>query len=305
MRHIFKMMLWCVVTVIIYGCARRDKVEIVRLDRAAAEGEMITAENSDGIRLWQSYCGTSGEDTDTFWREYGESDAVKVFYPDVVERIDAALPAVETDLGKVKERLSREFPEVTFPDAIYGVVSPYMQGIMLSDTLMLIALNHYLGADYPGYEGMTAEQRILKSAQNIKNDVAEALLRTNFPFSGNDWSPVLSKIAYEGAIAAGVREVTDCTAAEAVGISSDNYRLLEDNEKNIWKKMIESQLLYNTSPRISDGLIKPYPGKRFPSRAGKYFGYKVAECALGNGISLKELLSSDFYMSEDVLKCYR
>ncbi|MDE5745658.1 MAG: hypothetical protein K2H84_08410, partial [Paramuribaculum sp.] len=290
---------------LISGCSGYEPVEIYRLDSAAFSGELPDSAALEGLELWKTYCGRGEESTDSFWTEYCGSSAVKVFYPDVVERIGSRIPAIERELGKVKGELSKKFPEIEFPKAVYAVVSPYSQSVMLSDSIMLIALNHYLGADYPGYDGMVAEQKILKSPENVRIDVTEALLRSNYNFAGGDWASALSKMAYEGAVVLGVKNVTGCRLEEAVGTTGENLKLLEDNEKDIWKNLIEAQLIYNGSPRISDELIKPYPAKRYPSRTGRYIGYKIAEGAWRGGMSLTDLLSPDYYMGDDILKWFK
>ncbi|MDE6048696.1 MAG: hypothetical protein K2G09_03265 [Paramuribaculum sp.] len=287
------------------GCSGHEAVEIYRMDSAAFSGEMPDSAALDGLELWKIYCGRGEESTDSFWTEYCGSNAVKVFYPDVVERIGSRIPAMERELGKVKGELAKKFPEIEFPKAVYAVISPYSQSVMLSDSIMLIALNHYLGADYPGYEGMVAGQKVLKSPENVQTDVAEALLRSNYGFTGGDWASALSKMADEGAVVLGVKNLTGCRLEEAVGTTYENLKLLEDNEKDIWKNMIESQLIYNSSPRISDELLKPYPTKRYPSRTGRYIGYKIAEGARRGGMCMTDLLSPDYYMSDDILKWYK
>lgn len=291
----------CSFGTLLFSCDKPQSVRVQRIDSAAFSGGAMPVEMRAGVELWKKYCGREHESVDSFWLEYCNSQAVKVFYPDIVDRIGDNLSVVEGQLGKVKSGFESKFPDVSFPTKFYGIVSPYTQSVMLSDSTLLIALNHYLGADYAGYDGMPAEQRVLKTTGNIPTDVAEALLRVNYKFTGDSWSPLLNKMIYEGAIAAAVKQISGVSDSQAIGISEEAFNQLRNNEAEIWKDIVASGLLYSSSPKVADEMIKPYPSRRYPSRVGRYFGARIAESALKNGMTLNDLLSPDFYMSGDAL----
>lgn len=273
-----------------------------RLDLLAASGaDSIPADCHPGVEAWMRFCGKQDADVDSFWSNYARSKAVEVFSPDIKERLEADIPEIEEEIGAVKARMAEFYPEVRFPVEVYAVVSPYSQSIMIADSVMLIALNHYLGAGYAGYEGMPAERRALKNAANVPADVAEALIRATYPFGGDEWSTVCAKMLYEGAIAAAVNRVADAPGALAAGVSDENFKILEDNEENIWRSLVEGGVLFSTSPRVADELLKPYPSRKYPVRAGRFIGWRMTESAIKKGISPEALLSPDFYLSDNAL----
>ncbi len=284
------------------GCGGRNSVAVKRIDLLAASGtDSVPEDCRRGMDVWMVFCGKQGEDVDSFWSEYAQSKAVEVFSPDVKERLEANMPAIEGQIGAVKERMANLYPDVRFPDEIYAVVSPYSQSIMIADSVMLLALNHYLGADYAGYEGMPAEQRVLKTASNIPADIAEALIRAKYPFGGDEWSPMCAKMLYEGGVAAAVKRVAAVGSPVAVGVSEDNFEILKDNEERIWRSMVEGGILFSTSPRLADELLKAYPSRKYPVRSGRFIGWKMAESAIREGVSPVALLSPDFYLSDNAL----
>ncbi|MDE5839185.1 MAG: hypothetical protein K2H39_09025 [Paramuribaculum sp.] len=290
----------CCIT-LLSGCDKPEAVRIIRADSAAYSGAPLPEEMTEGVELWKKYSGIDKENIESFWQDYSNSQAVKVFYPDIENRIGDKIPDIESRLGEIKSGFGKSFPEINFPEEIYGIVSPYSQSVMLSDSLALIALNHYLGDDYEGYNGMPVEMRALKAVQNIPLDVAEALLRVNYSFNGDSWSPLLNKMIYEGAIAAAIKQVSGVSDNAAIGVSAETFSQLKENEASIWKDIVESGLLYSSSPKVADEMIKPYPPKRYPSRAGRYFGFRIAESAFNRGLTINNLLSPDFYMSADAL----
>ena len=50
---------------------------------------------------------------------------------------------------------------------IYSIVSPYKQSIYIADSTLLLALNHYLGAEHKVYDGF--EEYIKKTRDKIVN----------------------------------------------------------------------------------------------------------------------------------------
>ncbi|MDE6263632.1 MAG: hypothetical protein K2M11_00655 [Paramuribaculum sp.] len=287
---------------VLADCGRRDAMAMKRLDLLAVDGtDSFPADYHPGVEAWMRFCGRQGADVDSFWNGYARSKAVEVFSPDVKERIEAEIPEIEEEIGAVKARMAQLYPEVRFPAEVYALVSPYSQSIMVADSVMLIALNHYLGGEYEGYEGMPAEQRALKNAANIPADVAEALIRAAYPFGGDEWSPLCAKMLYEGAVAVALKRVAHASGALAAGVSDENFEILEDNEENIWRSLVEGGELFSTSPRVADELLKPYPSRKYPARAGRYIGWRMAESAIKKGVSPAALLSADFYLSDNAL----
>lgn len=300
--NIFSFLIVLCTMTFIAGCGGKDAVVMKRLDLLAASGaDSIPADGKSGVDAWMKFCGRQGADVDSFWKSYAHSKAVEVFSPDVKERIESAIPEIEGKIGAVEARMGQLYPEVKFPDAIYAIVSPYSQSIMVADSVMLIALNHYLGTDYAGYGRMPLEQKVLKTAGNLPVDVAEALIRAKYPFGGDEWSPLCSKMLYEGAIAAAVKRVANVPGKLAVGVSDENFELLEDNEEDVWRSLVEGGVLFSTSPRVADELLRPYPSRKYPVRSGRYIGWRMAESAIRKGMSPVALLSPDFYLNDNAL----
>ena len=74
------------------------------------------------------------------------------------------------ELGTSFKNISQNLPNAVTPTHIYGYVTPYMQSIVLVDSVMFVGLNHYLGENYPGYEGFEHYKRKLKQPNRIAID---------------------------------------------------------------------------------------------------------------------------------------
>lgn len=239
--------------------------------------------------------------------EWSKSRAVAVFTPDVDSVFADAIPT-GTIVGNILKRADAQglsFPARSYAAVVYG----RPESIMFVDSTMLIALNHYLGAEYPGYSHLPYYIREGKTPERMPYDIAEALTATSYPFIGTDNPTLLSRLLYQGALTeAKLRLVPGASKAEALGYTDEEYKYLEENERGIWQSIVASRLLYDTSPATADRLLAPAPAVTIttpsaPGRAGRYIGYKIVASYLTNhpGTDLTQLLDSTFYNSTQTL----
>ena len=239
--------------------------------------------------------------------QWAASPVVKVFTPDV-DSVFTSLKPLEAALGGILARAPAEGVEL--PRRRYAaVVWGRPESIMFCDSVMLIALNHYLGADYAGYTGMPVYRRASKTPERLPLDVAEALLGTQYPYEPSQDATVLSRLLYEGAQAALRMRVAACSAVDALGYTDQEYALLSDHESELWQMLVGRGLLYSTLPSDADRLVEAAPStailaQQAPGRAGRFIGYRIVEAYLSShpGVSPVELLAPAFYRSESALR---
>lgn len=93
---------------------------------------------------------------------------------DEVHRQYNDISDIEADLTRAFEELKKQDPNFKMPH-IYTQVSCLNQSIIVSDTLIGISLDKYLGADFPLYaEYYTAEQRAQMTREAIVQDAINA-----------------------------------------------------------------------------------------------------------------------------------
>ncbi|GEM_PF-449477 len=245
--------------------------------------------------------------TDSAVNAYARSRAVKVFTPDIMSRYNCH-DSVEKVLGAVMSTKHNLMPELQWP-LMYGVVSPYNQSIIMTDSIMLIGLNHYLGAGYEGYGYFDNYLRQTKTARRMPYDILEAVLTVNYPFIQGQEPTALNRMLYEGAIIATIEmSMPDFSLADALGYDCAQLDYIESHETEIWNALIKKRLLFSTDPAIADRLVKPAPatsaiGPEVPGRAGRYIGYRIVNSYLqhNNGCTPQQLLSANFYNSRNTL----
>lgn len=292
-----------------------EKIEIERFDRAVAAYPTASAESRDSLIVRYAPIVdvmrviSGGGSDDEVMAALAASAASKVFQPDV-ERLLPDLSSASAALGSLKAAMARTLPEVKFPARVFGYVTPYSQSVVIADSVVLLGLNHFLGSDYEGYGSFDEYVRRMKTPSRIPYQVAEALIRSGYPYDEADGQTVLSRLLYEGAVVTAVKDVVaGSSAADAMGYTGEEMKWLTDNESRIWQKMSGEEMLFSIDPVIAHRLTNPAPSTplinpRAPGRAGRYIGYRIVESYLKShpDIALQTLLTPGFYRSGTTLK---
>lgn len=232
---------------------------------------------------------------------------VEIFTP-AVDSVFTTIEPVEIAMGHILGSAADnnlELPTRQYAAVVYG--RPH--SVLFVDSVMLIALNHYLGAEYEGYDHWPVYERLLKEPSMMPYDIAEALVGTQYPYNGGDNATVLSRLLYEGALThAKMQLVPDAEQMRALGYVSQQYDYLTEHEKELWENLVGNQLLFDTSATTIARLVNPAPitsilDGHCPGRAGRFIGYQMVKSYLKNNpdATLPFLLSPDFYSVPDIL----
>ena len=282
------------------------QVEIGRLEHFIYTDTRPDSPYVNSLAAWGEIVGADLL-CDSIYRKYSGSAPVQVFTPDV----EAVFPETEElsiRLGEFENNIAELLPEVP-SHTYFTVVSPYMQSIYLyADSIVFIALNHYLGADYEGYAGRFADyEKQTKEASRIPADVARAVVVSAYPyFIGDNGGSVVSRMLYEGAVAEVLmRLMPYVSAAEALGYTDEEYEWLQANENYAWQALVGKGLLYSASPTDMMRLFSPSPSTAIlhpsaPGMAGRYFGYRIVKKYIESkhDAEMSFLLSPAFYADD-------
>lgn len=297
------------------GCGRRDRIEICRLDRLARQAaeEGVSADSlrkmCAGVRSLMIVTGQDSIDEEEFLAWYGASEFSEVFGPDVEELLPDLLKQ-EQELAEAREILAERLPEVEFPAEIYGVITPYRQSVVTVDTVMLIGLNHYLGADYAGYD-LFGPERKQKTPERMAVEAVGAMVMGQFAFMRDDGEPtLLQMMLYDGVVIAVLNEaLPNKDIADLLGIDDESASRLRKEEREVWRALAEKGLLFSTDGSVNARLMmaadnsdRLYPG--CPGRAVRYIGWRIVESYMNHHseAKLSDLLKPEFCNSPDALR---
>lgn len=241
-------------------------------------------------------------------REWSSSNVVKMFTPPV-DSVFPSLDPMRASLAAIlaeAEKKGLELPPRRYAAVVYG----RPESILFVDSVALIALNHFLGADFEGYSHWPIYRRSEKTPGQLPYALAEALVATSYPYMADATeATLLSRMVYEGALAKTKLElVPNACLNDVLGYSKKDFEWLKENERDIWNLMVGKRMIFDTSEELADRLIMPSSGVNgfempMPARVGRYIGYRIVQeyCKMNTYVTLPTLLSPDFYTSTTVL----
>jgi len=292
------------------------RVPFTRLDRIVAQFPAMTQQQqiatvdsfaipfNDYIYLMGASTGNIPASIDSL----SHTAAFAMFEPEV-EKVFRSTTDIETRLGRLNANMSKRLPELP-AYSYYGIVSPYRQQVILVDSVVFVALNHYLGGEHEAYSSMPGYARAIKSEAYIPSDIAEAVISVEYPFVVPEKDPsVINYLLYDGALLKAISLLTSETdTAFLMGWTPDQLTAVQAQEGGIWRKMAADGIIYSTDMTLARRLCSPAPSSapissELPGRIGRYIGYRIVDSYLSNNpeTELSDILSPDFYNSPSAL----
>ena len=290
------------------GAADDDApIEIIRFDRYVGDyaGEEVPDSMTPAVELLKFMSARTGSEF-TGLEDYRHSRAYEVFAPDVESRFTSS-DSIEAVLGVVDGRMRRLTGDGL--GTVYGVIMPFREKVITGDSVIFIGLNHYLGADYAGYQGCDRYVVRANRAAHMPYDVAEARIVADYPMVDDGDMTLLKGMIYWGAVARTVSDIVPgSTLDEVFNLGDGEREWLMENAGKVWKTLIEKQLIYSTDPDVAARLLYPAP-KSFllhgdaPGMTGRYMGYLIVDSYLKNHpeITVADILRNGLYNSESFL----
>lgn len=281
-------------------------IKIQRLDRAIAEG-IVPDSLADACELTLSYLSTI-RDKDVTLEDLSNSRTVEMFQPAIESRL-GSLDSVEISLQKAFARMKKIFPDEPNPH-IYGIILPTSTVLIMSDSTVLVGLNHYLGADFKGYDGFPDYKRKDKEKKYIPQDIIDGWINLRKGYVESENPTLLQEMLYRGAVLyVSGQLLEESPLYEIMKHSPEEMKWLEENEGNIYRKMIEDKMLFSSDPLLADKLLRNSPGTFVinpdcPSGAGVFTGYRIVDSFMKNNpeTPLSFLLTPEFYNGAETLQ---
>lgn len=192
----------------------------------------------------------------------------------------ADISAISTELFSGMEILLQHFPAL-HPPEIYLHVSGLNQNVIVTDEILSLSADKYLGAGYPLYQDFFYEyQRQLMTPDRVVPDYVLGFLMANFPFKGND-EILLDRMLYEGKLRYILSQVLSQRKIwEAVAYTPEQYNWCTERQSKIWKSVLENQHLFKPDYRTTSLYLNEAPYTATlptdsPGRAGIWLGFQI------------------------------
>jgi len=177
----------------------------------------------------------------------------------------------------------------------------YRNKTIVTDTIVLIALDNYLGAEHEFYADVP---RYL--AQNLKLSQIVPDLTTDYAekyIFQSQRKTLLDEMVYFGKeLYFKDKMIPFVSDAEKIGYSQEQLDWAISNESYIWRYLIEKELLYSTDSSLPSRFVAPAPFTKFyleldsesPGRLGQYIGWQIVRSFMeNNDVKLMDMLQMD------------
>jgi gliding motility-associated lipoprotein GldB len=260
---------------------------IERFDKA-----FFNAEPKDLPKLKGAYPFLFSKRTpDSIWIARINDSLQKVVLTEVTETY-ADFKDVKNDITQLFQHL--KYYDKTFKEprviALTNNVD-YRNKVIVNDSLMLVALDNYLGESHRFYTDSDIPKYKAKNfrREQIVSDFASEYAK-KYTFQTHR-KTLLDEMIYFGKLLYFKDVMIPFTSdAQKIGYSEDQLKWAEANESPIWSHFIEEEMLYSTNPKLPNRFIADAPFSKFyleldnesPGRLGQYIGWQIVKAYAEN-----------------------
>ena len=213
------------------------------------------------------------------------------------------IDGIKNEVQDFYKHLKYYYPETRTPRIITTTSDvDYRNKIIVTDTIVLISLDTYLGNDHMFYEGIQKYLVQNFTKEQIVVDLADAYGKRKVFQS--DKKTLLDEMIYNGKLLYFKDKMIPFkTDAQKIGYTQAQIDWSLANESYIWRYFIERELLFSTDSKLPGRFINAAPFSKFyleeidsesPGKVGQYIGWQIVRAFMeNNDVSLNELLTTN------------
>lgn len=216
--------------------------------------------------------------------------------------------AEKKELISLFQHIKYYFPKFSPPN-ILTLTSDvdYHSRVIYTDTLVVVGLDNYLGANHRFYQGIAEYISFSFDKKYLPTDVALAISDVIVPHQRN--VTFLDAMIYEGKrLFLAQKFLPKTSEVTLLKYPQEKYNWAVANEAEIWRYFVQNQLLYNTDKKTLDRFIHLTPFSKFymehdsesPGGIGRFIGLHIVTAFMKNDSdNLEKLLKTP---SEEIFK---
>lgn len=202
------------------------------------------------------------------------------------------------DFSKEKEEIKLLFQHIKYyfpkfsPPKILTLTSDvdYHSRVIYTDTLAVIGLDNYLGANHKFYEGIAEYIRFSFDKKYLTTDLALSISEVIVADTQRN-ATFLDVMISEGKRLYLAGEFLPKLSEEILlKYPQEKYQWAVANESEIWRYFIENQILYSTDKKVVDRFISLAPFSKFymeldsqsPGGVGRFIGLRIVKAFMKN-----------------------
>lgn len=179
-------------------------------------------------------------------------------------------------------------------------VSGFKENVIVTDSILSISADKYLGSDYPIYQSFFENYQLNQMQQKmIVRDLLKAWLLSDIP-KNTTRKDLLSEVINEGKVLYALEILLpNWNQSDLIGYTDDQLNWAIANEKDIWNTTLQKKYLYSNDPQTINKYINDAPytatiSSDSPGRLGAWLGCQIVKSYMKNtGDSLGQLFEED------------
>ncbi len=197
------------------------------------------------------------------------------------------------------------FPTKEIP-VVYTCISGFNQSVVISEKLIGVSLDKYMGVGSPFYEqlGLPAYKRKNMYPGKMVPDMMQGWADAEWPKSDKDNS-LLSNMIQQGKVLYFMDAMLpDLNDTLKIGFSKKQFAFCRENEAKIWTYLAEHKMLFTTDRMsikrfIDDGPYTAAFSEESPARTGAWLGWQIVRSYMKQNkeVKLADLMSNTNYQS--------
>lgn len=223
-----------------------------------------------------------------------QNEFVDTLYQETMSLIDAGM--VDYELDKAYRRVKKVYPDFE-PPKVQAVYSGFGKDIYLTDSLLIIGLDYYLGEEASFRPNVYDYLRVRLTPDHLVPQLLQfTSLKFNETKSGK--RTILEEMIYYGKAMEFTSEMVPCAADSVImGYTGKEFADATVSEGVIWAHFLERKLLYSDIPSNITKYIDERPGipeidKNCPGRIGQWLGWQIVKAYREEkGLSITELMN--------------
>ena len=288
-----------------FSCQNSSKAEkeisAVKIDLTIERFDQLFASSSpsDLPVLKQSYPFLfSKKFSDSVWIRRME-DPIQALLATAVDSVFDDFKKTESEINLFYQHLKYYNKPLKIPRIITVLSNvDYRNKIAVTDTIVLIALDTYLGENHEFYASFYDYTKQNLNSNQIVPDLATSYAE-QFIYQPNRTTFLDEMIYFGKQLYLKDLWIPFKTDFEKIGYSVSEYEWSQENEFYIWQYFVENELLYQTDRKLLGRFIVAAPFSRFnleldresPGRLGQYIGWQIVKSYMKNNpISVLEML---------------
>lgn len=272
-------------------------VEIIRFDKEFAKASL-----GDLPKLKQKYPAFfPSQYNDSIWIEK-LTDTLQKQLEDEVFKTFPENQSIEAELIPLFQHIKYYFPQFSAPLVVTTTSDvDYRNKVILADSMLVIALDNYLGSDHPFYEGIDKYITKEMNPAQLGPDVAETYAREYIKRPTN--ATFLGQIIFFGkTLYLNDLWLPNTSDAEKIGYTEEEIDWAKENELYMWQYFVENELLYSTDSKLGARFLNPAPFSKFyleidndsPGMLGRYLGWQIVRAYMeNNNTDVRQLMVTE------------